>query len=602
MKQNNRSFSIKKRFLILFVLLGMGIILLFSFSLWSYYSIQKKMYSQTQTELSNQVRRQVEEKYQETEKILKSIAYNKTTQLFLASHQPEYAYETYQQVYSLMNNSKNINTAIVDIALANTEGNFINVFGDATLYQSIQHPKGETNAFFHGQYDFNTGRKIVTCQVVSLPVYQLSAIRGNPLGMLYLSLDAELLTQISSAEQTESEFLIINAEDKLVAGNQELYFSMKDELGSSTVPDSFIFDQQDYQVEIYPISSSNQATIGTLVTFFNKREISQNIRLYMWQQTAIVLVIFVSVGFLLFLTYRSLTKSLGLLGDVMHRISAGQRAALHEPIEIETDPSHPEEVKELALSFNQMIEEITSLNQKIFDSYTYLYDLEMSNRQTEIAYLRSQINPHFLYNTLAMISGLSAAGEQQLVIAVTDSLSQMYQYSVTGREMVSVQEELDIIKSYVDIQMLRFGDRFRTRYDFTPEALEAEIPKMILQPIVENAIFHGIEPSLHSGKLEIGGRKNKTDNTLVLWVYDTGVGMSEKRLAQVRSSLLEGIEEHVSTPTDTTTPRTENIGLHNANSRIHLYYGAPYKLWIDSTQGQGTNVQIKIPYTSYREG
>lgn len=234
-----------------------------------------------------------------------------------------------------------------------------------------------------------------------------------------------------------------------------------------------------------------------------------------------------------------------------------------------------------------------------------MYETELYAKKTELAYLRAQINPHFLYNTLALICGMSTEGRSEDIVNISLALSQILRYSIKGSEFVTVSEEFDIIKSYLMIQSTRFEDRFTIDYNMTDEALQAIIPKMILQPLVENSIVHGIETKLEPGHIQIGGLRDKTDNSLVLWVYDTGVGITKEKLEEIRNRLYYA--NHFSSPQLATksgiTPDIESsIGLSNVNSRICLYYSQAHHLIVDSEENIGTNIQIRIPYETKRSG
>ncbi len=223
----------------------------------------------------------------------------------------------------------------------------------------------------------------------------------------------------------------------------------------------------------------------------------------------------------------------------------------------------------------------------------------MNNRQTEIAFLRSQINPHFLYNTLTTICGMAAANMNDQIIDVTNALSQIFRYSVRGGDMVCLSEELDIIRSYVMIQSCRFEDRFSVEYQLPDDTLQCRIPKMIIQPLVENAIVHGLEPSLKSGRLIISTSLDAKKKLLTISVMDTGVGMSAEKLSQLRTTLAESMQHKSANAQDNLqafdAKAHDSIGIFNVNSRIVLYYGEQYALKLDSWEGLGTNMQICIP-------
>jgi two-component system sensor histidine kinase YesM len=221
----------------------------------------------------------------------------------------------------------------------------------------------------------------------------------------------------------------------------------------------------------------------------------------------------------------------------MKRITSGNRKALKERIPVDNDSMLSEESVKLISTFNSMLDEIESLNQNIFSTYSKIYEAELYAKKTELALLRSQINPHFIYNTLALICGMSTENRTEDIVNITQAIAKILRYSVKGEELVKLSDELDIIKSYLMIQQCRFDDRFKIEYKIFDNTLDAVIPKMILQPIVENAIIHGLEKKIEDGILEIGALVDSRTNHLVIWVYDTGVGMNQSKLNHLRQAI-----------------------------------------------------------------
>ncbi|MDY3919377.1 MAG: sensor histidine kinase, partial [Candidatus Limivivens sp.] len=276
------------------------------------------------------------------------------------------------------------------------------------------------------------------------------------------------------------------------------------------------------------------------------------------------------------------------------------RKAVKQGITIDQGPFGCVEIVNINEAFNDMLRETNQLNHTIFQTYTRMYELEMNNRKTEIAFLRSQINPHFLYNTLTSICGMASVGMTDEIVTVTNALSQIFRYSITGEDLVTVEEELKIVKSYLRIQQIRFEGRFTVRYDMSPDSYACLIPKMIIQPLVENAIVHGLEKSLKRGELLIGSGRNSDHGYLAIWIYDTGVGMSREKLEEIRNSLsrssrlksgdagkdLQEMDEQ----------NHDSIGILNVNTRMTLYFGEDYSLIVDSEENVGTNIQLRIPY------
>ena len=168
--------------------------------------------------------------------------------------------------------------------------------------------------------------------------------------------------------------------------------------------------------------------------------------------------------------------------------------------------------------------------------------------------------------------------------------------------MVTLREELEIVRSYLMIQEERFSDRFTVRYEFSEDSYDCLIPKMVIQPLVENAIVHGLEKSLKPGTLLIGAGRNPQHGYLAIWIFDTGVGMPESKLQELRSAIsLSHTEKTEDAGEDFARMDAQNhdsIGILNVNSRMVLYYGKEYTLLIDSEEGVGTNIQLRVPYAT----
>ncbi len=220
--------------------------------------------------------------------------------------------------------------------------------------------------------------------------------------------------------------------------------------------------------------------------------------------------------------------------------------------------------------------------------------LKLSKRQAQYRALQNQINPHFLYNTLesirseALVAGLSSVAD------MTEALAVFFRYTISKVEnLVTVEEELQNCETYFRIQQYRFGPRLRLNIECAPEDKAAiyrcRIPKLTLQPILENGIIHGTEFKIGAGKLTV--RLERTEKLLTILVSDDGVGMDEHALAQLNERLdqsgrafQEDKEEH-----------TGGVALVNVNNRIHLLFGEEYGLHVFSIPMAGTDVRITLP-------
>lgn len=237
-------------------------------------------------------------------------------------------------------------------------------------------------------------------------------------------------------------------------------------------------------------------------------------------------------------------------------------------------------------------EEIRKLRGKLERRQEEYYRL---NWEEEIKRLQNQMNPHFLYNTLDSIRGQALAVGEIKLADMVEALSAFFRYSISRRgNIVSLEEEIRNIKTYVKIQKFRFEERFdlEIQMDATEALMECLMPKMTLQPIVENAIYHGIEMAMRPGVVTI--RIVETNERLLIYVMDNGVGIPKDKLKKLNDSLNE---KHNGTGQSVPVRQGEGNGLalRNVNERIQIYYGSSYGISIYSTVNVGTEVEIRLP-------
>jgi two-component system sensor histidine kinase YesM len=221
--------------------------------------------------------------------------------------------------------------------------------------------------------------------------------------------------------------------------------------------------------------------------------------------------------------------------------------------------------------------------------------------------LQAQINPHFLYNTLNSVVRMAGSGKNEEVVTTITSLSKLFRISLSrGKTVIPVREELEHVRHYLIIQQLRFKAKFLFTIEAPDEALSLMTLKLILQPIVENSIHHGIEPMADIGEIRI--TVALVGEELVFRIQDNGVGLSPERLLQLQSGEAARPSETGTGPgtgsgtatgtgqgRDSAASSGSGVGLGNVRERIRLYYGSPYGLQIDSVLEEGTTVTIRIP-------
>ncbi len=263
------------------------------------------------------------------------------------------------------------------------------------------------------------------------------------------------------------------------------------------------------------------------------------------------------------------------------------------------------EVEALYLRFNRGYDSraifskpvcFTAAEQQSLAKISHLLDNQevnrLSNRQAQYLALQNQINPHFLYNTLEAIRGDALSMGMRDIATITEALATFFRYTISNMDnLVSLEEELGNAENYFAIQNYRFGERISMQVSLeagSEAAMDFMIPKLTLQPIIENAIIHGLEGQVGPGKVSVdiatdGGR-------LLIDVSDDGLGMSEDVLEELRRRLLSS---------DTTTNRDDKhrggIALANVSNRIKLLFGEQYGIRVSSIEGTGTTVEIQLP-------
>ena len=206
----------------------------------------------------------------------------------------------------------------------------------------------------------------------------------------------------------------------------------------------------------------------------------------------------------------------------------------------------------------------------------------MLRQSAELDMLRSQINPHFLYNTLELIRAMAIKGDIDHVSMITSAMGKIYRYTAKGDSLVPLAQEVEIVKSYISIQQARFEGRITTLYSISPEAAQVPVFKMLLQPLVENAFIHGLESRPSDGTLYLGAKVE--GNMLSITVRDNGAGITPEKLAELEARF--SASEY-----DT----SEHLGLVNISARLRLQYSDAAGLHITGAPGDGTCVSICIP-------
>ncbi len=219
-------------------------------------------------------------------------------------------------------------------------------------------------------------------------------------------------------------------------------------------------------------------------------------------------------------------------------------------------------------------------------SETRMYAMQLHLRESELYALQSQINPHFLYNTMECMRSIGLYYNSPEIVTISTAMTDIFRYSIKASSMVPLRDELDVIRKYLSIISIRFDNRFRIHLDIAPETEALIIPKMTLQPIVENAIYHGLEPRKGEGMLTLCARLHTGE--LLLVIEDNGTGMKSEDVAAMNLLL-----QNPDMPVEQGGKRS--IGLTNIARRIHLFSQGMCSVTISSRENEGTTVCVKLP-------
>ena len=271
-----------------------------------------------------------------------------------------------------------------------------------------------------------------------------------------------------------------------------------------------------------------------------------------------------SLGFALIFS-RSLSRPISALTSAMGEVKAGK-------LETRIDTARRDELGILTENFNRMASDL-----QLYMNQTIQHQQEMN--ESQIRLLQAQLNPHFLYNTLDTVKWLAKMHNVPEIATITSNLAIILRQCVSHEDVVTLRQELDMVESYIDIQRIRFSGRFKYVVDVPVELEDCLIPKLILQPMVENAIIHGLADK-NDGYIYIYAFE-KEENMLAVSVTDDGCGMTQQAVDRLNSGEVKIVEGH--------------LGLYNVSSIIKMNYGNEYGLRASSQQEVGTTMAVEIP-------
>jgi two-component system sensor histidine kinase YesM len=345
--------------------------------------------------------------------------------------------------------------------------------------------------------------------------------------------------------------------------------------GGSTAPFNVRIMNESYQIRSEYSAYTGWQTVGV----FSIDEVMGSVNDILVVLMGTMLFTIMIVLFCSFRLATTVTKPISKLQSLMREAEMGNLAVRFNSL-------HSDEIGQLGRSFNHMIEHIDELIQQVY--------LEQRNIQdAQLKILREQIKPHFLYNTLDSISWMAREYEAADIVKLVDALTSMFRIGLSkGKDFITVREEAIHVKNYLYIQKIRYKEKLDYTVAVEPPAEEVIIPKLVLQPIVENAIYHGIKQKRGGGAVQVRAFLERGDEILILEVGDNGAGMKPKKLSELNGALGKGFEK----------AGQKGFGLYYIQKRIRLGYGAEYGITLESAEGEGTVVRVRLPAQNIEGG
>lgn len=400
---------------------------------------------------------------------------------------------------------------------------------------------------------------------------------GKALGYVFVNMEEEYVMNCSQNDL--SEYLLADGQGNYVTGGIEEEKDTEkiiEQLISDDTLTEIKIENDKYLVDRQYMDTYQWELIG--ITNVNRHNLS---RLELLSILAVTSLIGMGLCILAMkISSKFIAKPIRKLNDGARKIAEGDSKYRFS---FQTN----DELGRFARTFNYMLDKNEQLVARVNEQ-------AKEKSRYELSLLQEQIKPHFLYNTLDIIVMLIQMQREKEAERVTRKLAAYYKNCLSGsEEIITLEREIQIIRDYLDLQMMRYGEKFVFDIHVSGEMYDILIPKLTLQPIVENAIYHGIKEKPGTGHIRIYGKTDAERKTVELVIEDDGAGMDDAVLAHVQKQLAGNTGGQRQSDRD--EDKKSGFGIYNTNNRIRLYYGEPYGISIESALWEGTKVTVCLP-------
>ena len=395
---------------------------------------------------------------------------------------------------------------------------------------------------------------------------------GNVLGTILVSVDENVLESLYAGFETQGNVYIFDKKGNIVSSRDKSILG-KNMIGAENFRKLYGNGSSHIIKKLgkyYFLSNCYDSQTGWTIVEEIPCEIMFSVLIDMTGYLVVSMVVFLfTAAFISYRQAKSISEPIASLCQSMKRVSSGEFICVQEE-------NACNEVLALGKSFNSMSGKIKELMEDIRNN-------EKEKRKSEMDFLRAQINPHFLYNTLFSIQCMVELNKSgQAVKMIKAFIALLRKTLSTDRDLIPLREELENTKSYLELERLRYSNIMDYEIEVSNELETCQVPALILQPIVENAIFHGLEAKDSGGLIVLEVLKDGED--LLINISDDGKGMNSRRLKEVRARINLDEDE-----------AKKSIGLVNVSGRIKINFGKEYGLTIDSEENIGTCVSVRLP-------
>ena len=399
---------------------------------------------------------------------------------------------------------------------------------------------------------------------ISSPVYDLdSHSYGKQIGMSVFLMKVDGMKEVlENSEATDnSQIYLLDENGRVVASSEGTKWIILDESMKQNSPTFFV---QSYGVKLENWQIVSRTPHNEL---YNSTSTGKSAIVLAYILACLLVCVFA------YFCYKNFVQRISVVDHFI-------RGVLNNPYERLIDKRN-DEISRVARSLNQMLDDKERREQEIQAAQKRMFEIELAREQIQLLAYRNQINPHFLYNTFECIRAMALYHDVEDIAEITMALSKVFRFAIKGENIVTVQQEIEYIKEYATIIEYRFMGKIEVDVEVEEELLEKNVVKLILQPLVENAVFHGLEQKMGGGEVNVTIAR-KWDSHMMFLVEDNGCGMEPQQVQEIIDSL--GKKEN-----------QKGIGLSNIYQRLKLFYGKDIVFEVKSRVGEGTRVMIVLP-------